>query len=241
MEEIKNTELSYLLDSYKFNDNSILLAIEDNSLILDHTIMYPQGGGQPYDLGRIDQGENMFQVNEVRFRDGIVYHIGEFKNGNFEIEKEVKVSIDEERRRLHARLHTAGHLVDDAIYELGYLLTPLKGYHFPDGPYVEYVGQLDGDFAEIAKNIENKMNELIRSEYQVESQFVPNKDDLHSLCHFVPEYIPGGKPIRVVQVSKVGAQCCGGTHVKVSSEVGQVSIPKIKVKDGNTRVSYRVN
>lgn len=47
------------------------------------------------------------------------------------------IKVDEAKRRMHARLHSAGHLLDAAMRDIGYgHLEPSKGYHFADGPYV---------------------------------------------------------------------------------------------------------
>ena len=55
--------------------------------------------------------------------------------------------MDETKRRLHARLHSAGHAIDVAVTRSGYAeyLKPTKGYHFAEGPYVEYQGMLPAD------------------------------------------------------------------------------------------------
>lgn len=50
------------------------------------------------------------------------------------------MKVDEEKRRLYARVHSAGHLLDIAVNQLGYQWVPGKGYHFPTGAYVEYQG-----------------------------------------------------------------------------------------------------
>ena len=54
---------------------------EKTILILDQTVFYPQGGGQPFDNGVILSGENTFQVDEVRFLEGQVFHIGNYSKG----------------------------------------------------------------------------------------------------------------------------------------------------------------
>lgn len=243
---MENTKLDYLEDTYLFDTDAKLLSVENYegeklSLILDHTIMYPQAGGQPYDTGEISQQDLIFIVTEVRFKDSKVYHIGHFGKENF-ITGEVHVHINEERRKLHAQIHTAGHLVDDALYSFGYNkdLTPLKGYHYPDGPYIEYVGELAGDLQSIAKELENKVNEIIATDYQTHAEIVSSLDDLKK-CLYVPSHIPEGKPIRIVYASAPDkGQPCGGTHVKHLLQVGKVIIPKIKVKQGNTRISYQL-
>jgi Ser-tRNA(Ala) deacylase AlaX len=52
--------------------------------------------------------------------------------------------VDESYRRLSARIHSAGHLLDMAVRRAGRTdLKPGKGYHFPTSPYVEYIGAVD--------------------------------------------------------------------------------------------------
>ena len=240
------TKLNYLTDTYQFEDQSTVLDIltqndSNQSIILDSTIMYPQGGGQPYDLGVLTQDDIVFKVSEVRFKDGVVYHIGKFESNSFATNSVVQVHVDSERRLLNARLHTAGHLVDDALFSLNYKLHPLKGYHYPDGPYVEYEGELKGDLTQIAKEVEVKINEIIKTNYNVHNEIVNSIEELKFKCMYIPSHIPDGKPIRIVYVSDPSkGQPCGGTHVKSLLEVGNVLIPKIKIKSSNTRVSYQI-
>src|SRR5436189_1699477 len=170
MEDLQKTDLVYLQDSYKFEDEAKVIAIDTTPegktfVMLDKTIFYPQGGGQPYDKGTITSENNTFTVNEVRFKDGFVYHFGEFPSGNFTIGTSVKLHIDKERRKLHCRLHSGGHLVDTGVHALGYDLIGVKGYHFPDGPYIEYTGVLNGDLTIVAQQLEKKLNELIQAGY----------------------------------------------------------------------------
>lgn len=241
---MESTKLNYYTDSYQFDDSATLLAIfaKDTGMkvvILDHTIMYPQGGGQPYDTGEITQGDKRFIVEEVRFMDGLVHHIGHFVDQNFTVGATVKVHVDETRRRKHARLHTAGHLIDDALRELEYHLVPLKGYHFSDGPYVEYQGVLTGNLSFIAQEIEYKLGELVRANIEVKSEILDSPAILRDRGLKVPEYLPMNKPVRII--TTLSQIPCGGTHVKYSGEIGHITITKIKVKGGNTRVCYQVS
>jgi Ser-tRNA(Ala) deacylase AlaX len=208
-------------------------------LVLDQTLFYPQGGGQPYDKGLIKSGDNIFNVEEVRFVDGEVLHIGNFEVGLIKKGDEVECFVDAERRKLHMRLHSGGHIVDMAVFALGLKWVPGKGYHFPDGPYVEYEGDVVPENLEITKvQIENKCNEIISNDAETTIRFMP-KEEMSSVCHNVPDYLPEGKPARVVLYGDFGVPC-GGTHVANLSEVGKVEIRKIKNKKGTIKVSYNV-
>lgn len=72
-----------------------------------------------------------------------MYHFGHIQNGSLQAGDEVLLSIDADLRTLNARNHSAGHLLDNALTIAGITtLSPTKGYHFPEGCYVEYTGIL---------------------------------------------------------------------------------------------------
>lgn len=241
-----NTVLKYFDYPWSYEDKSTLVEIIENKiLILDQTIFYPQGGGQPYDQGLIEHGENLFQVNEVRFIDGLVHHIGEIQNGEFKVGDLVTCKINQDRRILHSRLHSAGHLVDYALENLGFNWEPAKGYHFPDGPYVEYkCNKPLENFEPLKLDLEKELNKLINLGAEV-SMKIMEKDQLYKICKFVPDYLPLNKPIRAaifhLKETDGGERGipCGGTHVQNLNQLGKMTIPKIKLKSGILRISYR--
>ncbi len=152
------------------------------AIILDQTIFYPQGGGQPYDNGQI----------------------------------------------LNSRLHSAGHLIDMSIQRLDLNLKPLKGYNFPDGPYVEYIGnEYEFDFEKLKINIENMANKIISKNIKTKIVFDNTKT-------------VNGKIHRKVLYDEYEIDC-GGTHVKDLLEIGKIHIRNIKKKDGNIRIGYEIN
>lgn len=212
---------------------------EKDVVVLNQTVFYPQGGGQPYDQGVIENNSGKFLVEEVRFIDGIVKHIGVFEGGSFGKGEKVKCLVEPERRKLHSRLHSAGHVVDMAVTTLGLLWIPGKGYHFPNGPYVEYVGTIeDSEKENIRLAIEKKCNEFIKEAIETKPIFMA-KEDMHTVCRFVPDYLPAGKPTRVVMYGDFGVPC-GGTHVNNLKEIGEIVIRKVKVERGSVRVAYDV-
>lgn len=243
-DSISDTKLLYLDDTYRVTGTGNIVSMQEVegkgiSIILDQTIFYPQGGGQPADQGEIrTKGGACFAVTDVRMIDGVVHHFGNLMDGTIIPNEEATLSVNAERRQSHARLHSAGHLIDAAVHLLGLSLTPTKGYHFPDGPYVEYEGEIAADEREnIRVQIEKKANELIQSQLPTKTTST-NKAGLAEICSFVPDYVNDSKPIRVVtMVPKLGCPC-GGTHVKNSSEIGKINLTKIRVKGGQTRISY---
>jgi Ser-tRNA(Ala) deacylase AlaX len=219
-----------VLDLYKENDKDVL--------ILDRTAFYPQGGGQPYDKGIITNSAK-FLVEEVRFVDGVVKHIGRTESGNFTKDEVVECMVDQLRRDLHSALHSAGHVVDLAVRQLNFNWIPGKGYHFPEGPYVEYSGDLESvDKEKLKTDLENICNALIAKGCETKLMFV-TKDQLQKLCDHVSPHLPENKPIRVVMYGDIAIPC-GGTHVQNISEIKKMTIRKLKMEKGNIRVSYDI-
>lgn len=234
------TKLNYLDDTYMFESQAIFVEVRENekgkAVILDETIFYPQGGGQPADKGEIISGDNIFVVNDVRLDEtGIVWHFGEFKNGEFKKDDKVVLKIDKERRIGNAKLHSAGHLLDCAVSKMGIEnLKPTKGFHFPDGPYVEYDGTIENP-AEIIPVLQKNIDDIIEQNLQVE-----RKDLSPEEAQAKGVWAPAGKSARVVNFAGFSICGCGGTHVNTASEIGKITIRKIKSNKGKTKIAYSV-
>lgn len=238
-----STKLLYMDDFDKVHCAAIVenIVLENGKDIvyLDQTVFYPQGGGQPYDRGVIRSAQGEFVVEEVRFVDGLVKHIGFFKHGTFQPSDSVECIVDQERRALNTRLHSAGHLVDLAVQELNLPWVPAKGFHFPEGPYVEYeVASNDFDKEDIKKRLEEICNRLIQDGNATTLVFM-SKDEMKKVCKNVPDFIPNDKPARIVMYGTIGIPC-GGTHVKNSAEVKAMNIRKIKVEGNRVKVAYEI-
>eukprot|EP00033_Pygsuia_biforma_P000806 GCRY01000940.1.p1 GENE.GCRY01000940.1~~GCRY01000940.1.p1 ORF type:complete len:254 (+),score=73.05 GCRY01000940.1:119-880(+) len=245
------TVLDYHLDSYLFSsENSAVVSCEATEgskfvVVLDRTIFYAQSGGQPGDAGTIVslEKDTVFEVVSTRFgKDGSVEHVGSFVEGSeFVSDEKVKCSVKEESRLLNCRLHTAGHLIDSAVANLGFDWATTKGYHFPKGAYVEYKGFIEAaDRDSVRENLEKEINRLIEENKDVVVYQECNLEQVKEICGLIPPYITGEKPARVVKVDNT-ACCCGGTHVRALSEVQPLTVRKLKVKGGKNpsiRVSY---
>jgi Ser-tRNA(Ala) deacylase AlaX len=242
---MQKTRLVYLDDSHKMENDAKFLSLEQIdgkgiAVVLDQTIFYPQGGGQPADQGQISSPNATFNVNDVRFVDGVVHHYGTFSNGEFAGDESVMLRINPDRRLLHTKLHSAGHLIDATVRLLELPLTPTKGYHFSDGPYVEYDGEIPVDQREdIRLRLEQKVNELMNSKLETQVVYA-TQAQMQEICGFIPNYIINDKEIRVVTlVPKLGCPC-GGTHVKNSQDIGHITLTKIRIKGGQSRICYKL-
>lgn len=236
------TKLKYLEDTYLFEYESKVLEVGENEfgkyVILDETIFYPQGGGQPSDTGIIFSNESVFKVSKTVLMDnGVVIHFGKFETGEgFEIGEKVELKINKEKRILFAKLHSAGHLIDNALFEIGLSdkLKAVKGFHFEAGPYCEYSGSLESP-SQYIEELEKKVNELISKKLKIQKENI-NSEEAEKRNLKSPE----GKDVRMVKFEGYEFGGCGGTHVRDSSEIGKIKIRKIKNKKGNIAISYSV-
>jgi Ser-tRNA(Ala) deacylase AlaX len=208
-------------------------------LILEETVFYPQGGGQPFDQGTIRSPQATLTVDEVRYADGLVRHLGKLEGGPIAKGESVTCQVDPVRRRLNSRVHSAGHVVDMAVTAMGLEWVPGKGYHFPEGPYVEYRGSLEGLDTEALKvEIGQRCESIVRAGMETRVRFV-TPEEMRALCRFVPDYLPADKPARIVLYGDFGVPC-GGTHVARLADIGPITIRKIKQNRDLIRVSYAV-
>ncbi len=236
--------LDYLEDMYRLAGNAKLLEVKTSPdgktiLILDRTIFYPQGGGQASDMGSIQASGFHFAVQSVTYADGTVLHIGAVLEGQPPVGSDVILAVDGARRHFNSCLQSGGHLLLNAMQNAGQSLVAMKGYHFPDGPYVEFSGSIPEQEREaVLTKLQAEVDRLIGLDWPVMAKFVaPEK--LREVCKNVPANVPMDKPTRVVTIDGF-AQPCGGTHVKTLGALRGMKVEKIRSKKGDTRVSYSI-
>jgi len=112
---------SKLLDVFPAPDGLVKSQVPNFVMILDKTIFHPQGGGQPNDEGFIRHvdGDYRFKLNSLTIKDDVIWHVGVFEpeeaKEHFTTGSNVECNVDEVKRRLYARVHSAGHLLDIAM------------------------------------------------------------------------------------------------------------------------------
>ena len=230
------TELLYLRDTYLFTSEAKIIEVWENEfwkyLILDKTIFYPQWWGQPSDTGNISTADGkMFSVEKVKLSpEGKVYHFWSSQDV-FSSNETVFLQIDSKKRLFNARNHSAGHLVDVAMKHIWCsYMKPTKGYHFPEGGYVEY----EWDFQE---NMESFISQLS----QELKQLVEQDKKIAVVYEDIPWVIsPRGKEPRYVYFEGEDGCGCWGTHVGSTKEIGSIMMRKAKFSSGVLKVSYQI-
>lgn len=160
----------------------------------------------------------------------------------------VKVSVDSANRQLLSECHTAGHVVDAAMARCDKILPPTKGYHFLDGPYVEYKGSIDiNDREEFLSRLQVAYQQLIDEDIHTQIQTLP-MDEAEELCNRLAQNFnmkdfssstDENPSVRVVTVA--GWNCpCGGTHVKSTGVLKERGwcVKGLRCKKNIVRVRY---
>lgn len=243
----EETRKLYLEDTYLFDGDAVVQRVEPHAtgrevIILNQTIFYPQGGGQPFDQGFISTEAARFEVQEARLAGGQVQHIGRLLSGCILPGESVRLEVDQARRLLNARIHSAGELICAGVRSLGHSSWYVSSaIHFPDHANVEYEVELLPDAcSRLRETLEERVNSFISAGDLVNVEILSDRSEVARRCGFVPNYIPESESVRVVTVWGELGRPCQGTHVKDIREIGLVSIRKVKSKKGRTSISYSV-
>jgi phenylalanyl-tRNA synthetase alpha chain len=230
------TEALYLSDSYQTSANAKITEVGSDYLILDQTIFYPQGGGQPSDKGHLKSETGELNLKSVEYNNGQIKHHGPI-TGQFKIGQKVTLTLDWTLRLKHMQWHTAGHLVDLAARELYPSLIPIKGMHgIGKKLYIEYEG-----IAEInLDDLNRTLSQLLKSNPSIKTEFV-TLEQLKKMSNWLPAKLPTSKKLRVLSIGNSYHIPDGGTQLKDLSDIWNIEITSIETTENSTLIHYVVS
>jgi misacylated tRNA(Ala) deacylase len=201
---------------------------DDNRVLLDRTVFYPGGGGQPNDLGHLVIGDDRLRVVRVTSdADGVWHWIEGSVPG---VGTALTGELDWERRYALMRTHTALHALCGVIWNRFH--SPVTGGNMEPGE-----GRLDFDIpdwsADALPVIEAELNRELALRRRVDVSFLPRTaaDEDPSLIRTKVNLLPPTiDEVRVIDIVGLDRQADGGTHVAETGEVGSVTIPKAENK-----------
>jgi len=233
------TELAYLRDAYRREDDATVIAVEAGRVALDRTIFYPTGGGQPHDIGTVAWGGGSAQVTDVRKEGGLVWHV--LDGSTPAVGEDVRLTLDWDRRHALMRTHTALHVLCGVIWnEWGTAVT--------GGNMEPLSARMDFEFDPLPQGFGARVEELVNVELanarRIEVAFLPrdtaveDEDLIRTKVNMIPESV---KEIRVVDIVGLDKQADGGTHVRSTDEVGRIRVVKTESKGkGNKRIRLEI-
>ncbi|MFP9191540.1 alanine--tRNA ligase [Natrialbaceae archaeon A-CW1-1] len=238
--DLPETEKLYYDDQQRTQFEAVVLDVFDREdgydVVLDQTMFYPEGGGQPADWGTLSTDDATVEVIDVQIEDGVIRHRtdedpgkGEFVNGQ----------INAPRRRQLMRHHTATHIVMRAAGQvLGEHVRQAGAQKGVSSSRVD-LRHYDRISRDDVKRIERVANGMVMDNVSVTQEW-PHRHEAEAEHGFdlYQGGIPPGANIRLIHVAE-DVQACGGTHVARTGDVGAIKILNAeRVQDGVERLVF---
>lgn len=224
------TERIYSTDAYARELEARVMDVrpDDARVLLDRTVFYPGGGGQPHDVGALWVGDDRLAVAGVDDDERGVWH--RLEGGVPPVGTVVRAVVDWDRRYRLMRTHTAMHALCGVVWER--FRSPVTGGNMRPGE-----GRLDFELPDWDPDerelLEDELNRELARPRPVEISFLPRAeaDRDESLIRTKVSLLPDSlRTVRVVDIVGLDRQADGGTHVASTAEVGRVRITKVESK-----------
>ena len=223
------TEQLFRDDAYLRDCEASVTATGENSIVLDRTVFYPLGGGQPGDTGRIEWDGGAVEVVDTRYGDGTIQHLIAEGATPPPVGAVVTARIDWDRRYRHMRMHTGLHLLGSVLK-----------FGVTGGNISEAKSRLDFDMQDPVDKeaVTEALQALVAADHPVGSSWITDAEleaqpELVRTMSVQPPKNAGR--VRLLEIESVDLQPCGGTHLKSTGEVGQIRISKVEKKGKHNR------
>ncbi|HIH45441.1 MAG TPA: alanine--tRNA ligase, partial [Candidatus Methanoperedenaceae archaeon] len=214
-----------------------VVAVVNGGVVLDRTLFYPEGGGQPADHGTLYAGNESSKVLDVQILDGIIVH--EVDSQIFRKGDEVTGKIDWERRSAHMRHHTATHIINESAKKvLGKHIWQTGAQKSVDRARLD-ITHFKRITGEELNRIEMLANREVMADIPVEITW-KERVEAEKRYGFVL-YQGGVPPGREIRILKVGddVEACGGTHVPSTGRIGAIKVLRTeRIQDGVERIEF---
>jgi misacylated tRNA(Ala) deacylase len=219
-------------DGYLRSCEATVIEIDENKVVVDKTVFYPEGGGQPGDIGVLIRANGQKVAVEDTYKQsesGLHYHVTDPQASLPNLGDRVTLEIDWSRRYRLMRMHSCMHMLCAVIP------APVTG-----GSIREERGRLDFDLPDPINKaqVTIKLQQLIEADHPMHLSWITDEElmcqpDLVRTMSVKPPI--GSGRVRLVHFDGVDLQPCGGTHVASSAEIGEVRVRKVEKKGKRNR------
>jgi len=225
-------------DAYARSVPARVLGTDGGAVLLDRTVFYPGGGGQPADSGwlRTDDG-GAWRVTGARKTGDEVWHQLEEGADLPAVGTEVTAELDWDRRHALMRTHSALHVLCGVIFRDW-------GASVTGGNMEPLAGRMDFEFetmaGELVAEIERRVNVEIEADREIRVAVLPREeafaipDLIRTKINLLPE---GISEVRTIEIVGLDLQADGGTHVSHTAEIGRVRVTGYESKG---RINKRI-
>lgn len=226
------SEMLFQDDAYLQSCDAIIVSVNDRGgLVLDRTVFYPTGGGQPGDSGSIqlENGTEIAIVTTVK-DNGEIIHVPAEGQASPAIGSRVTAVLDWDRRYKHMRMHTALHLLSVI------LPFPVTGGSIgADKSRLDFaMPELPMPKDEISEKLRalTTMDQALSNEWITDEDLDANPELVKTMAVQPPK---GSGRVRLIRIGEHDLQPCGGTHVVNTSEIGPMRVSKVENKGRQNR------
>lgn len=237
---LPKTERLYYDDQERMEFEAVVLDVFENSdgydVVLDQTMFYPEGGGQPADRGSLSTDDETVEVTDVQLIDGVILHRtdgnpgkGEFVRGRIDIDR--RYQLMRNHTATHIIIHAARQILGDHVRQAG----AQKGVRSSRIDIRHYQRISRGEL----KQIERLANEIVTNNSVVKQEW-PHRHEAEEEYGFdlYQGGIPPGTNIRLIHVAG-DTQACAGTHVSRTGDIGAIKVLRTeRVQDGVERIVF---
>lgn len=228
------TESLFQQDAYLRQCTARVVELLPEGVVLDRTVFYPLGGGQPGDSGVLRASDaREWRVPGARKGEGgrIVHPLA---NGvpPPAVGEDLLATIDWERRHAHMRMHSCLHLLGSVLR-----------YGVTGGQIAADRSRLDFDTQDEIDpvRVTDAVNALIAADHPLRSSWITDEelDARPELVRTMSVQPPrGAGRIRLLEIPGVDLQPCGGTHVASTGEIGPIAVTRVENKGRHNRRVY---
>jgi misacylated tRNA(Ala) deacylase len=228
------TELLFQHDAYLRYCSATVVEVLAEGVVLDRTVFYPLGGGQPGDTGVLQSpdGRSWTVLGARKGEGGRVVHPLAGDTPPPAVGEGVEAVIDWDRRHAHMRMHSCLHLLGSV---LRYGVT--GGQITAEKSRLDFDTQDEIDPARVTESV----NALIAADHFLRSTWITDEelDRQPELIRTMSVKPPrGAGRIRLLEIPGVDLQPCGGTHVARTAEIGPITVTRVENKGRHNKRVY---
>jgi len=206
---------------YDIHFEAEIIGIDRDGILLDRTLFYPQGGGQESDRGILVKDNLTIDVNNVsKEGDNIIHHISSGDKSRIKVGDLLSGEIDWNYRYGVMRAHSSQHIISALIKNKFDIDTAHATISFEDVSLQIAHNISDDQFKEVIMEL-NRICTIENHEFQTR---VVNRDEIDIEGKQIRGKIPEQGKVRLVELKNYDLICCGGTHVKNTSEIGPIFV-----------------
>ncbi len=221
-------------NAYDTKFSAKVVSIGEKGILLEKTLFYPESGNQSSDRGYLEINDHRFRVEKVtKEGEDILHHISPDFKKKINIGDKVEGEIDWEFRYGLMKAHSSQHILSAIIKNKYDIDTVRANLNFED-----VILQLSQEISyDQLKEVLLNVNTICTSNNLKINSKIVSREDAQKLSEKIRSTIPNESQVRLMEIEGLDLVCCGGTHVRNTSEIGEIFIYDFKK---GTEIKYYV-